>query len=157
MAKAQNEIIAESLENIKTDIQDELKSLGIDYTKQLSNSLEVKATAFGAVLSALEYLPTSYDSTGRGPGRNPFIDPDWLRAKGIQPRDLKTGRFITFKSAAILISRKIGRIGTDRFLNRRPGVNIDGILKEHKPPMINKLQKSFASKFREDIRQTIIN
>jgi len=108
------------------------------------------------LLRGLEYLPTSYDGIGRGPGGNPWIDPNWFRAKGIQPRDLKTGRFIRFETAAYLVSMKIGREGTDRFSNKRPGVDIDSILEKHKPELLNKLKKSFVSEFREGIKETII-
>jgi hypothetical protein len=156
VSKAQSEIIGKQLELIKGDIQKELSSLAINFTGQLSDSLTVELTGFGAVLKGLEYLPTSYDGVGRGPGGNPFIDPNGLRAKGIQPRDLKTGRFISFKSAAILVSQKIGREGTDRYTNKRPGVDIDAILEKRKHEMMNKLKKSFVSEFRKDIKETII-
>jgi hypothetical protein len=157
VAKNQSEIVAKSLERVKAKIQEELALLGIDYTGELSDSLTVKETAFGAILTALDYLPTSFDNVGRGPGGNPWIDPDWLRAKGIQPRNLKTGRFISYKSAAILISRKIGREGTDRYMGERPGIDIEGILFDEAPKLKNKLAASFVAKFREDLKQTTIS
>jgi len=151
VAKSQVEIVAKSLRKIKDKIQSELADKKIDYTKQLSDSLKINNTAFGATLSAERYLPTAFSNVGRGPGRNPFIDPDWIRAKGIQPRDLRTGRFITFVSAAILISMKIGREGTDRHLGRREGVDIKNILKEEKPKLLKKLTLSFAKDFTKSI------
>jgi len=151
VAKSQVEIVAKSLEKIKIKIEEELTSKNINFTGHLSRSMEINNTSFGATLSAERYLPTAFSNVGRGSGRNPFIDPDWLKAKGIQPRDLKTGKFITFISAAILISRKIGREGTDRHLGRREGVDIKNILKEETPKLLKKLTLSFAKDFTKSI------
>ena len=156
MGKNQNDIIAESLEVIKERIQGELNSLNIDYTGQLSQSLEVKNTAIGAVLMGDEYLPTSYDNVGRGPGRGPFINPDWVRSKGIVPRDLR-GRFISFESFAILVSRKIAREGTDRHTGKRPGVDIETIIEEEKPEMLRRVSKSFVKRYAENIKKGTIS
>jgi hypothetical protein len=154
MAKNQTEIVGKSLNKIKDRIKEELSSLGIDYTGRLSESLEVNNTAFGATLSAERYLPTAFDNVGRGPGGNPWIDPDWIRVRGIQPRDFTTGKFITFESLAVLISRKIGREGTNRFTNSgvgSVGVDIDTILEDEKPKLLKKLTVSFAKDMTKSI------
>lgn len=154
MAKSQNEIVGKSLNKIKDRIKEELAATQINYTNQLSDSLQVDNTAFGAVLKGERYLPTAFQGGGRAPGGRPFIDPDWVRAKGIQPRDFTTGRFISFKSAAIMISKKIGREGTNRYIGSgigSVGVDIDSILEEEKPELLKKLTISFAKDFTSSI------
>ena len=159
MAKSQNEIVGKSLNKIKERIKEELASFGINYTGQLSSSLRVDNTAFGAVLKAEDYLPTSFDKSdfgrgGRGPGGNPWIDPDWVRSKGIQPRDFTTGKFISFESAAVAISKSIGESGTNRYKGSgigSNGVEMATIIKEEKPTLLKNLRLSFSKDFTKSI------
>jgi len=154
VAKAQTEIVGKSLNKIAERIKEELDTLDISYTNQLRDSITVDNTAFGAVLKAERYLSTAFQDVGRGPGGRPFIDPDWVRAKGIQPRDFTTGRFISFVTAAILISRKIGERGTNRYIGSgigSVGVDISTIIKEEKPTLLKKLTISYAKDFTKAI------
>jgi hypothetical protein len=60
---------------------------------------------------------------GRKPGKMPPIDSilDWLTNKGITAD-------ISLRSLAFLIARKIGRVGTDIYLGKRPGLALDEII-----------------------------
>ena len=153
MAKSQNEIIGKSLNKVKERIIQELATKNIDATGQLSNSLQINNTAFGATLTALEYLPTSFDKVGIRPGSAPFISVDWVRVKGIHPRDFKTGRFISYASFAFLVSQKIKREGTDRYSNKREGVDIKTIMEEERP----QLKKDLTLSFKGDFTKTILS
>ena len=70
----------------------------------------------------------------RGPNQTPppaFEIFKWLFDKGITPRDKRTGRFISYESAAYIISKAIGRDGT-KFQYSRPIDFEKSLLKAYK-------------------------
>lgn len=119
-----------ALQSLASDIVDEARFL-LDTekgnaTKALRNNLRywIKETktgfriAFGARGAGAKYV--RWVEEGRGPGRMPPVEPirQWVRAKPLKLRNLKTGQFTPLtdsnvNSAAFLIARKIGRKGTE--------------------------------------------
>jgi len=153
----QQAILEEYLNNVGIDIIVAQEQLGIRTTGFSANSVKVlKGTHSGqAFLSSQLYLNTNFDKVGRKPGgRPPQQDiADWVRNKGIQLRDRKTGRFLAVEQTAFLIARKIGKLGTDIYTGKRKGIDIKGILKENLPPTGRKLAQAYAREYAQQIKR----
>jgi hypothetical protein len=82
---------------------------------------------------------------GRKPGKFPPIDDilDWIRAKGITPRDTKT----TQKQLAYLFARKIAQSGTDVYQKKRDGLSVEEEVKV--------LVKDFGDKLNGEFKAAI--
>ena len=84
---------------------------------------------------------------GRKPGKFPPIDDmlNWIRAKGITPRDDKT----TERQLAFLFARKIAREGTDIFQGKRPeldpGEQIQKLVMEFSRSVSKELKKEIKA------------
>lgn len=123
-------------------------------TNAKSILLRNKKIATGALYNSVRYLVTPqgniqfiFDESGkyvqggrrrgaRFPPPTPILN--WIRAKGIQGRDKKTGRFITNKALTFLISRGISEKGI------KPLPFMSMAIKESKKQLASELKKSVA-------------
>lgn len=82
---------------------------------------------------------------GRKPGKFPPIDDilDWIRSKGISPRDSKT----TERQLAFLFARKIAQSGTNIFQRKSEGLDV----KEEIKNLLLKFRKDVVKDFRIDL------
>ena len=105
-----------------------LNELGLDILIQYNqNNLRASGNFEGIMhvkknkLILAAYALFITEGNTRGPGKPPpsYDIFTWLFDKGIKPRDKQTGRFMTYESAAYLISRAIGQKGT-QFMHSRP-------------------------------------
>ncbi len=98
---------------------------GIRASGKSAESLQIKVDGTTGTLSGAKYF--IQQTVGRKPGKFPPIDDilDWIRAKHITPKDPKTSE----RQLAFLFARKIAQSGTDIFQGRRPGLDIDEIVK----------------------------
>ena len=83
---------------------------------------------------------------GRKPGKFPPIDDmlNWIRAKGITPRDGKT----TERQLAFLFARKIAREGTDIFQGKRPELDPG----EQIQKLVMEFSRSVSKELRKEIK-----
>lgn len=154
-----------ALQDLASDIVDEARYL-LDAekgnaTKTLRGALRywIKETksgfriAFGARGAGAQYV--RWVEEGRGPGRRPPMEPirQWVRAKPLKLRNLKTGRFQPLtdqnvNSAAFLIARKIGEKGTE-------GKEIFKRAVETYRPEIEAIQKTVAQDITTYVRTSL--
>ena len=113
------ELIHKFIEGLRTDIIQDLSDKSIsDGDLNMANKSEEES---GELVGDAHYY---YLVHGRKPGKQPPMDNilSWLEKKGIEPQD------ISVKSLAFLIARKIGRVGTDIFIRKRPALALDQII-----------------------------
>lgn len=135
--KSGKHLIATLLEGIR---QDTIADLRAKNMSQGDLGLKTKADEDSGELSGNHYW--YYLVNGRRPGKQPPIDSilGWLEKKGITAD-------IPMRSLAFLIARKIGRMGTDIFLGRRPALAL--------PEIIETREKDFRKDLREHFREQI--
>lgn len=93
-----------------------------------------------------------YTIHGRRPGTQPPLEAilEWVRKKPIVAD-------ISERSLAFLIARKIGRVGTDIYLGKRPGMALPIIIEEanrdFKQDLKSKLRAEITKDFGDQLRQ----
>lgn len=119
------------LEAVKLFLDNSIKDIisdaqGKDITKGNLN-LQTKLRNDGGSATGVPYIYQLWK--GRKPGKQPPTQSisQWITKKGLRGRN-KKGRFITTNSLAFLIARKIGKMGTDIYLKKRPGIDMENII-----------------------------
>jgi hypothetical protein len=123
------------------------KDKGIRASGKSAESLRIETKNNQGALYGAKYF--IQQMVGRKPGKFPPIDDilDWMRVKNISPKDTKT----TERQLAFLIARKIANSGTDIFLGRRPGLDIDDQIKS----IVQEWKKGFAKELKGEIITTL--
>lgn len=118
-------LISDLLNNVKKAYIDRQAAQGIRSSGKSASSLRVESDSDNGALYGSGYF--YQQKHGRKPGKFPPVDDilDWIRAKGITPKDN-----ISEKSLAFLIARKIAKSGTDVFQGRRDGLDVDEQVKQ---------------------------
>ena len=131
--------IYDVLEDIKQDIIDEYEQKGLKASGAFERSLNIRRQGRGKVMLSIppySQFISKFKSNrgGRKPGGFPplSIIEQWVKDKGLQIRDITTGRFrrktpTTTKQVAFLIARKIAEKGTDIHLGKREAIDLDRI------------------------------
>lgn len=135
--KGDKEIILKFLDGIRTDSIEDLHAKNIS---QGDLGMKTRADEDSGDLSALQHW--YYAVNGRRPGKQPPIDTiqSWLEKKGINAD-------IPQRSLAFLVARKIGKMGTDIFTGKRPGLAL--------PQIIETRSKEFRKDMREHFREQV--
>ena len=127
-------------------IDDQIKK-GIFSSGKSASSLrtEVKENE-GSLFGAKYWYQQKH---GRKPGKfPPIIDIlEWIRVKGITPRDSKT----TEKQLAFLFARKIAEKGTNIFQKKSPPIDVDEKIKV----LTDKFLKDISRQFKGEITQSL--
>jgi hypothetical protein len=122
----QTEAVAKFLKRISDAYVRDQQGKGIRASGRSAASLKEVTEPTGGKLFGKGYF--HFQKVGRRPGKFPPIDAilQWIKDKGIQSD-------IPEKSLAYLIGRKIAKSGTDIFLGRRRGLDVqDEILEARK-------------------------
>ena len=131
--------IYDTLEDIKQKIIDEYRAKGLKASGDFERNIKIGRQGRYKVVLTLPYYSefiSKFKSNegGRGPGGFPPVDAieKWVKDKGLNLRDLSTGRFTkrtqsTYKQVAFLIGRKIADQGTDIYLKKREPIDLDQI------------------------------
>jgi hypothetical protein len=135
--------LTELLNGVREAIQQDQIDKGIRSSGKSSASLRIEVKQTQGTLYGASYF--YQQKHGRKPGKFPPISAilDWIRIKGITPRDNKT----TTDQLAFLFARKIAEKGTDIFTGKRPALNVE--------EKINQLIKEFSSKLRNDLKASM--
>lgn len=135
------------LNSIREAYIKEQKDKGIRSSGKSAESLRISVDSNSGQLTGAKYF--IQQTVGRKPGKFPPIDDilDWIRAKKISPRDAKT----TERQLAFLFARKIAQSGTDIFQGKRPGLDMDEIIKK----LVSEFMKSFAKDTKAEIIQSL--
>lgn len=139
--------ISDLLDGVRKAYQEEQIDKGIRSSGKSSASLRPEVKQSGGTISGTLYGAKYFyqQKHGRKPGKFPPIDDilDWIRIKGIVPRDNKTST----KQLAFLFARKISQSGTDIFSGKRPALNpdkkIEELVEEFKANVLKSLKASF--------------
>lgn len=141
------DLILKFLNSIRTDAVSDLHEKNIS-----QGDLAMKAEADedqGQLTGADYWYFTVY---GRRPGKQPPIESilGWLKKKGITSD-------IPERSLAFLIARKIGRLGTDIYLGKRPGLALPQIIEAHEEKFEqdagDKIQLELGDQIEDTLRQ----
>jgi hypothetical protein len=141
----------QSIETLLNGVRDayveDQRAKGIRSSGKSAQSLKIRTDENSGVLTGAKYF--YQQKYGRKPGRFPPIDDilDWIRAKGITPRDTKT----TERQLAFLFARKIAESGTDIFEGKRPALAVEDKIKE----LLAVFAKNMAVEFRDKIITTL--
>lgn len=140
------DLILNFLTNIKADLVDDL------HTKKISDGdlgMKVDGDDKGGDLSGDAHW--YYTVHGRKPGKQPPPETiiEWIRRKGIVVQGIIT------KSLAFLIGRKIGKLGTDIYLGKRPGLALEQIIKHNSEQFVGDLREKYLEDFRKAILQDL--
>jgi hypothetical protein len=135
------ELIVSFLDGIRQDAIADLKS------KNISNSdlgMAVEASETEGALTGYSYW--YFLVHGRAPGKQPPPESiiGWIKRKGIES-------VLNINSLAYLIGRKIGRLGTDIYLGKRPGLALEEIFEKREEKFIEDLKANKLT----DINMTI--
>ena len=135
--KSPKDLIITLLEGIRTDAISDLQSKNIS---QGDLGMKTQADDDSGQLSGNHYW--YFLVNGRKPGKQPPMESilGWLEKKGITAD-------IPQRSLAFLIARKIGKLGTDIYLGKRPGLAL--------PEIIETREKDFRKDLREHFREQI--
>ena len=103
-------------EALVIEIVQQLKDAGKEATGNLARSVDYELIeALDKISVGIVALPyfDNVDSGRRKGAKPPPVGPiiEWMKVKGIKGRNLKTGKFITQKSAAFAIARGISKNG----------------------------------------------
>lgn len=114
------------LEGVRKAYQQDQIDKGIRASGKSSASMRKEVKPNEGTLYGVKYF--FQQRFGRRPGKFPPVDDilNWIREKGIRPRDNKT----TERQLAFLFARKIAQKGTDIFTKKRPALNVDEQIKE---------------------------
>lgn len=136
-------LISELLDGIKKVYQDRQKEQGIRSSGKSADSLRTESNESSGKLYGAKYF--YQQKFGRKPGKFPPISDilDWIRSKGITPRDTKTSE----RQLAFLFARKIAQKGTDVFQRKREGLEVE--------QQVEELVKEFRSKLNEGFKAEI--
>lgn len=140
-------LVLQLLQNIQKDLIGDINAKGISQGDLgIVPLLKITGEVIVGELHANHYW--YYLVHGRAPGKMPPIESilGWLIKKGIQAADN-----ISQNSLAYLIARKIGRVGTDIFLGRRPGMAFDQIVAEHQA----EFEETYFTQMGEDIQRLL--
>lgn len=140
------ELIFKFLDGIRTDMIQDLKDKDLsDGDLNMVNKSEADS---GELVGDAHYY---YLVHGRRPGKQPPVNNilSWLEKKGIAPTD------ISIESLAFLIARKIGRVGTDIYLNKRPALALDQIIEVNNATFKEELTEKYFNEFKESFTQSL--
>lgn len=124
------QIISQYLDRITRGIKDDASQKN---QKIPVKSFRTEVIRFEGKLYAADYF--KYLVHGRGPGKQPPPDKmlDFVQANPqILAEAKQRFKYITEKGLAYLIGRKIGRMGTDIFLGRKAGIDLEGAIEAPK-------------------------
>jgi hypothetical protein len=110
--------IVKEVEKFNESIKDALDSKNISNTGEAARSLYVDFGADWVKAIGIFYL--EFLDTGRGPGKFPPITPliKWAQSKfGVDEKEAK--------SIAFLVGRKISELGTEIFMNKGQGIELE--------------------------------
>jgi hypothetical protein len=103
-------------EALVIEIVQQLKDAGKEATGNLAKSVDYeliealdKISVGIVALPYFDFVDGGRRKGAKPPPTGPIIE--WMKVKGIKGRNLKTGKFITQKSAAFAIARGIGKNG----------------------------------------------
>ena len=147
------EVLENYMENIISDIRDELANKGINDTKKASNSLRfqitVTAESYVGEIYAADHLEFTNKGRGAGkiPKRNLNIIENWVRRKlGLtDEREIAT--------ATYFIRKKIREKGTNIFLDNSKGIQLEKIIEKNKQYLIENVKKSVKFAVKEELNK----
>ncbi len=143
------EIIRKYLDNVVTGLKADAQSK----SQKIPENFRVEVDEKGGRLWGADYF--QYLVLGRGPGKMPPLDPIIEWAKKFQGRD-KRGRFITDKSLAWAVAKKIALHGTDIFQGKKPGIDFLGVMETNMPELVSAIAKNEAinilTTFKKELR-----
>lgn len=139
-------LISDFLNNIREDIIADLKA------KDISNGdldMKVAAQEDEGELSGADYY--YYLVNGRRPGKQPPPESilAWMQSKGIH------GDYISDKSLAYLIGRKIGQLGTDIYLHKRPGLSLAEIIETNNKEFADNLRVTYLTEIKNTFSESL--
>jgi hypothetical protein len=148
------------LEDIKQDIIDQYEQKGIKASGKLERNMKIQRRGRIVSLTMPYYSQFISIFKGRKPGRPPGGDykkiipiiVQWMKDKGIQPRDALR-RFLSksetnYRRSAGAIAHKITTEGTDIYKGKRQAIDIDQIINNRLDYRGNEL----ADRILEDLR-----
>ncbi len=140
--------ISELLDGVRNAYIEDQTAKGVRSSGQSAKSLRKVITPTSGSLFGAHYF--YQQRNGRRPGKFPPISAilDWIRIKGITPRDSNT----TERQLAFLFARKIANSGTDIFMKRRPALDVDQRIQE----LFLEFRKKVAKDLKDDIKTTLI-
>ena len=140
------EIIREFLEAVRDDSLTAQRELGLKASGKSGDSLRIQADEKRGALFGSPAI--RFQVKGRGPGKfpPPQTIQDWIEDKPIPVVG------ITVESLAYLIGRKIARQGTDIYLGRRPGLDLQEIIGKNMRPFVERLAREITVETFEQIK-----
>ena len=126
------------LEDIRQDMIDQYEQFNIRASGAWERNIKIARKSRTVMLSMPFYtefiaIKDGNIQSGKG-GNKPPINKivEWMKAKGIQPRN-PLGRFMAktptnYRRSAFAIATKIQSVGTDKYLGKRPAIDIDKII-----------------------------
>lgn len=147
MTLAISQSISTLLNGVRQAYIDDQKAKGIRSSGKSAESLRPEVTENSGTLYGAKYF--YQQKHGRRPGKFPPIDDilNWIRAKGITPRDPKTSE----RSLAFLFARKIAEKGTDIYEGKRPALDVEEKVKV----LVEQFRKSLTQDIRTEIIQAL--
>lgn len=141
--------ISELLDDVRKIYVDKQRNQGIRASGKSADSIRKEAKPLEGALYGAMYF--RQQKIGRRPGKFPPIDDilDWIRVKGIQPRDSKT----TERQLAFLFARKIAQSGTDVFQGKREGLDVDDAIEVRLQKFFRDMAKGFKKEIVEMLQQ----
>lgn len=145
------ETIETVLEGIAEDMIKDQSSKGMRASGKSAESFEIKMSESGGDLYGAAHW--YWQINGRRPG--PFKDGiekmlDWIKRKGITPRDKNT----TLRQLAFLFARKITERGNDIYLKKRPGIAFKEIVHRWKGIAKQRLGLSLKEYIKQKVHGT---
>lgn len=136
--------ISKLLTEIKKAYIADQEAKGIRSSGASAKSLRTKANPTSGTLTGSAYFYQQMH--GRRPGKFPPISEilEWIKIKGITPRDSST----SIKSLAFLFARKIAQSGTDIYQKKRPALDPG--------EKVQTLVAAFSREIGKDLRKEII-
>ena len=128
------------LEDIRQDILDEYERLRLRASGDFDTKSGVRRHGRKVILEFPAYGKYIMQDRGEQAGSIGGFPPEniiikWMKDKGIQPRDWKTGQFKSktphnYRQAAFLIGRKIKEQGTDIYQGKRQPIDLTKIIND---------------------------
>ena len=136
------ESIIKTLTRVKNKIILDYRNKGLKASGDFENGFDIgRQGRYKVVLSIPSYSRYIMKFKGnrvgskKAPGKATDYEPlkQWIKDKGLQLRDLATGRFMAktetnYRKVAFLISRKINTSGTDIYQGKRQPIDLDAIV-----------------------------
>jgi hypothetical protein len=138
--------IMEFLNAVRRSIIDDQLTKKIYSSGKSAKSLLVGANQTTAYLSGDAYFQQQI--LGRRPGKFPPVQAimDWIKEKGIQPRD------ISQKSLAFIIARKIAKKGTDITLKKRPALDVVKAVQDNYEQLSEAMRESIIGRMNSKLK-----